>query len=110
MLSGGAHLEIGPQLEVRVVAVLGGGLGVLVHLVEDELARVLLVLQHIEAEAARLSARTLGVLSHDVEELVEPLRLHLDVHQDGNHLRDVQARRRSTTATAATFHLSAGCG
>ena len=115
MLSGGAHLEIGPQFEVRVVPVRGRGLGVLIHLVEDELARVLLVLHHIEAQAAGLSAGSDGVLSHDFEELVEPLRLHLDLDQDGHHLRDgagtVQARRHSPTATQqATSGLSAGCG
>jgi hypothetical protein len=91
---------------VRVIPVRGGGRGVLVHLVEDELARVLLVLHHIEAKAARLSAGSNGILSHDFEELVEPLRLHLDLDQDGHHLRDgagtIQARRHSSTATAAT--------
>ena len=107
-----AHLEIGPQLKVREVPVRGGGRGVLIHLVQGELARVLLVLHHIEPEAAGLSAGARSVLSHDLEELVEPLRLDLDLDQDGHHLRDgaVQARRHAPTATAATSGVSAGCG
>ena len=108
----GAHLEIGPQLKVREVPVRGGGRGVLIHLVQGELAWVLLVLHHIEPEAAGLSAGAYSVLSHDLEELVEPLRLDLHLNKDGHHLRDgaVQVRRHSPTATVATSGVSAGCG
>eukprot|EP00964_Phaeocystis_antarctica_P133391 scaffold97592_cov75-Phaeocystis_antarctica.AAC.2 len=97
---------------VREVPVRGGGRGVLIHLVQGELAWVLLVLHHIEPQAAGLSAGAYSVLSHDLEELVEPLRLDLHLNKDGHHVRDgaVQARRHSPTATVATSGVSAGCG
>ena len=47
-----ARLEVGPHLEVRLLPVSGGCIGVLIHLVEGELEWVGLISEYVKPKAA----------------------------------------------------------
>ena len=59
---------------------------ILVHLVEDELLWVALILQQIECVAAFLGSAALGVDAHGLQERRRPVLLNLHLHDERNRL------------------------
>mmetsp|Transcript_28195 Transcript_28195/g.90122 ORF Transcript_28195/g.90122 Transcript_28195/m.90122 type:complete len:244 (-) Transcript_28195:244-975(-) len=72
-------LEFTPELVVVLLLVIRNRLGTRVDLKEGELVVRIVVLEHVEAQAPRLSTAALGVGTSDLEEFFHALRHNLQV-------------------------------
>ena len=105
----GHHLgdRVAPDGVVRRELVRGRGVVVAVHLGEDHVLRVGLILDHVEPQHAGLTQRGLRVDQRCGEEIVDPPGPHPDVNMDDQHVLILlhganirsPATRRSPAAT-----------